>query len=146
VHRRYDTFELPEAPESPGGLLPDQLALSFSTDHEGNIASVAVPFEPLVRHIAARHRVPVIARCRSVRQVDLALEEVVPPQQPFWDHMLVVEGDGAGLSAADETAIAKADVTDEPLQLPCRPHRLPCRQLAASRCSSLVCGNNRTLT
>jgi hypothetical protein len=30
--------------------------------------------------------------------------------------MLVVEGDGAGLSAADETAIAKSDVTDEPLQ------------------------------
>jgi hypothetical protein len=56
VHRRYDTFELPEAPESPGGLLPGQLALSFSTDHEGNIASVAVPFEPLVPHIAARHR------------------------------------------------------------------------------------------
>jgi hypothetical protein len=52
AHRHYDTFELPEAPESPGGLLPGQLALSFSTDHEGNIASVAVPFEPLVKDIA----------------------------------------------------------------------------------------------
>jgi CubicO group peptidase (beta-lactamase class C family) len=52
AHRHYDTFELPEAPESPGGLLPGQLALSFSTDREGNIASVAVPFEPLVKDIA----------------------------------------------------------------------------------------------
>jgi CubicO group peptidase (beta-lactamase class C family) len=51
VHRHYDTFELPEAPESPGGLLPGQLALSFSTDREGNVASVAVPFEPLVQDI-----------------------------------------------------------------------------------------------
>jgi CubicO group peptidase (beta-lactamase class C family) len=52
AHRHYDTFELPEAPESPGGLLPGQLALSFSTDREGNIASVAVPLEPLVKDIA----------------------------------------------------------------------------------------------
>jgi hypothetical protein len=52
AHRHYDTFELPEAPESPGGLLPGQLAVSFSTDREGNIASVAVPFEPLVKDIA----------------------------------------------------------------------------------------------
>jgi len=52
THRHYDTFELPEAPESPGGLLPGQLTLSFSTDREGNIASVAVPFEPFVKGIA----------------------------------------------------------------------------------------------
>jgi CubicO group peptidase (beta-lactamase class C family) len=52
AHRHYDTFELPEAPKSPGGLLPGQLALSFSNDREGNIASVAVPFEPLVKDIA----------------------------------------------------------------------------------------------
>jgi hypothetical protein len=51
AHWRYDMFELPEAPESPGGLLPGQLALSFSTDREGNIASVAVPLEPLVGDI-----------------------------------------------------------------------------------------------
>jgi CubicO group peptidase (beta-lactamase class C family) len=52
VHRHSDTFELPEAPESPGRLLPGHLALSFSTDREGNIVSVAVPFEPLVKDIA----------------------------------------------------------------------------------------------
>jgi hypothetical protein len=52
AHRHSDTFELPEAPESPGRLLPGHLALSFSTDREGNIASVAVPFEPLVKDIA----------------------------------------------------------------------------------------------
>jgi CubicO group peptidase (beta-lactamase class C family) len=51
AHRHYDTFELPDAPESPGGLLPGRLALSFSTDREGNIASVAIPFEPLVKDI-----------------------------------------------------------------------------------------------
>jgi CubicO group peptidase (beta-lactamase class C family) len=46
AHRHYDTFELPEA---PGRLLPDRLAILFSTDHEGNIASLAAPFEPLVK-------------------------------------------------------------------------------------------------
>jgi CubicO group peptidase (beta-lactamase class C family) len=48
THRHYDTFELPEA---AGRLLPDRLAISFSTDREGNIASVAAPFEPLVKDI-----------------------------------------------------------------------------------------------
>jgi CubicO group peptidase (beta-lactamase class C family) len=51
AHRHYDTFELPEAPEAPGRLLPGRLAISFSTDREGNIASLAVPFEPLVKEI-----------------------------------------------------------------------------------------------
>jgi CubicO group peptidase (beta-lactamase class C family) len=49
AHRHYDMFELAEATDSPGDLLPDQLTLSFSTDREGNIASVAVPLEPLVK-------------------------------------------------------------------------------------------------
>jgi CubicO group peptidase (beta-lactamase class C family) len=51
AHRHYDTFELPEAPESPGGLLPGQLAISFSIDREGSIARLAVPFERLVKDI-----------------------------------------------------------------------------------------------
>jgi Domain of unknown function (DUF3471) len=51
AHRHFDTFELPEAPESPGGLLPGQLAISFFTDREGSIASLAAPFEPLVKDI-----------------------------------------------------------------------------------------------
>ena len=51
AHRHCDTFELPETLESPGSLLPGQLAKSFSTDREGNIASVSVPFEPLVKDI-----------------------------------------------------------------------------------------------
>jgi CubicO group peptidase (beta-lactamase class C family) len=51
AHRHYDTFELPEAPESPGGLLPSRLAISFAADREGNIASLAAPFEPLVKDI-----------------------------------------------------------------------------------------------
>jgi Domain of unknown function (DUF3471) len=48
AHRHYDTFELPEA---PGRLLPDRLTVSFSTDREGNIASLAAPFEPLVKDV-----------------------------------------------------------------------------------------------
>jgi Domain of unknown function (DUF3471)/Beta-lactamase len=48
AHRHYDTFELPEAPDR---LLLDRLAISFSTDREGNIASLAAPFEPLVKDI-----------------------------------------------------------------------------------------------
>ena len=48
AHRHYDTFELPEAPDR---LLPDRLAISFFTDREGNIASLAAPFEPLVKDI-----------------------------------------------------------------------------------------------
>ena len=48
AHRHYDTFELPRAPDR---LLPDQLAISFSTDREGNIASLAAPFEVLVKDI-----------------------------------------------------------------------------------------------
>jgi hypothetical protein len=52
AHRDSDTFELPKAPESPGGLLPGGLSLSFSTGHDGDIASVAVPLEPLVKDIA----------------------------------------------------------------------------------------------
>jgi len=48
THRHYDTFELPEA---AGRLLPDRLAVSFSTDREGNVASLAAPLEPLVKDI-----------------------------------------------------------------------------------------------
>ena len=48
AHRHYDTFELPEV---PGRLFPDRLAISFSTDREGDIVSLAAPFEPLVKDI-----------------------------------------------------------------------------------------------
>jgi hypothetical protein len=49
AHRHYDTFELPEAPDR---LLPDRLTVSFSTDdREGSIASLAAPFEPLVKDV-----------------------------------------------------------------------------------------------
>jgi hypothetical protein len=51
AHRHGDTFELPEAPESPGGLLPGGLAVAFSADRDGAIASLAVPFEPMVKDI-----------------------------------------------------------------------------------------------
>jgi len=51
VHRDRDTFELPESPESPGQLLPGRLAVAFSAGGDGNIASLAVPFEPLVAAI-----------------------------------------------------------------------------------------------
>jgi CubicO group peptidase (beta-lactamase class C family) len=49
AHWHYDTFELREAPGRRP--LPDRLAISFSTDREGDIASLAAPFEPLVKDI-----------------------------------------------------------------------------------------------
>jgi hypothetical protein len=37
-------------PRRPARLLPDRLAISFSTDRRGKIASLPAPFEPLVKH------------------------------------------------------------------------------------------------
>jgi CubicO group peptidase (beta-lactamase class C family) len=48
AHRHYDTFDLPEAPDR---LLPDRLSISFFNDREGDIASLAAPFEPLAKDI-----------------------------------------------------------------------------------------------
>ena len=48
AHRHYDTFELPKDPDR---MLPGGLAISFSTDREGNITSLSVPFEPMVNDI-----------------------------------------------------------------------------------------------
>jgi CubicO group peptidase (beta-lactamase class C family) len=48
AHRHYDTFELPERPE---GLLLHRIAISFSTDREGNIGTLAAPLEPLVKDV-----------------------------------------------------------------------------------------------
>jgi CubicO group peptidase (beta-lactamase class C family) len=70
VHRHYDTFELPEAPDSPGGLLPGQLALSFSNDSHGIISSVAVPFEPLVKDITFTRIA--VCDCKSPASVSAA--------------------------------------------------------------------------
>jgi hypothetical protein len=58
AHRHYDTFELPEAPDRLLDLLGYRLLISFSADREGNIASLAVPFEPLVKDIVFT-RIPV---------------------------------------------------------------------------------------
>jgi CubicO group peptidase (beta-lactamase class C family) len=48
THRHYDTFELPEVNDR---LLPNNLAISFTTDRDGNIASLAAPLEPMVKDI-----------------------------------------------------------------------------------------------
>jgi CubicO group peptidase (beta-lactamase class C family) len=72
THRHCDTFELPEQPDAPGRLLPGRLALSFSTDREGNITSLATPFEPLVKDIVFT-RVPCgdcpLLRRRAVHRI-----------------------------------------------------------------------------
>lgn len=47
-HRHYDTFELPEI---VGELNPDRLLVSFSTDRDGNIASLSMQLEVLVADI-----------------------------------------------------------------------------------------------
>jgi CubicO group peptidase (beta-lactamase class C family) len=53
AHRHHDTFELPEAPAGSlrTTLHPNGFTISFSSDREGNIASLSVPFEPLVKDI-----------------------------------------------------------------------------------------------
>jgi hypothetical protein len=48
THRHYETFELPEVKDR---LLPDQLAITFLTDREGNIVSLSAPLEPMVKDI-----------------------------------------------------------------------------------------------
>jgi CubicO group peptidase (beta-lactamase class C family) len=48
IHRHYETFELPEIKDR---LLPDQLAITFLTDREGNIVSLSSPLEPMVKDI-----------------------------------------------------------------------------------------------
>jgi CubicO group peptidase (beta-lactamase class C family) len=62
VHRHYETFELPEAPDR---LLPDQLAITFLTDREGNVVSLSAPLEPMVKDI-------VFARCAAGECLDAA--------------------------------------------------------------------------
>ena len=47
-HRHFETFELPEVPDR---LLPDRLAITFSTDREGDIVSLSAPLEPMVKDI-----------------------------------------------------------------------------------------------
>jgi CubicO group peptidase (beta-lactamase class C family) len=50
-HRHYDTFEVPQIPYE---LNPDRLAISFTTDRDGNIASLSAQLEPLVADIVFR--------------------------------------------------------------------------------------------
>jgi hypothetical protein len=47
-HRHYETFEVPEAPDRHA---PDLLAITFLTDHDGNIVSLSAPLEPAVQDI-----------------------------------------------------------------------------------------------
>ena len=50
-HRHYDTFEVPQIPYE---LNPDRLAISFTTDRDGNIASLSAQLEPMVADIVFR--------------------------------------------------------------------------------------------
>jgi CubicO group peptidase (beta-lactamase class C family) len=50
-HRHYDTFEVPHVPYD---LNPDHLAISFTTDRDGNIASLSAQLEPMVADIVFR--------------------------------------------------------------------------------------------
>jgi hypothetical protein len=61
AHRHYDTFELPEA---PGRLLPDRLPISFSTDREGNIASLGLRSSRSSKTSSSPGLQPAIARIR----------------------------------------------------------------------------------
>jgi hypothetical protein len=50
-HRHYDTFEVPRIPYE---LNPDRLAITFTTDRDGNIASLSAQLEPMVADIVFR--------------------------------------------------------------------------------------------
>jgi len=57
-HRHYDTFDLPRLPYE---LNPDRLAISFTTDRDGNIASLSAQLEPMVADIVFK-RAPAVIR------------------------------------------------------------------------------------
>ncbi|WP_024519058.1 serine hydrolase [Bradyrhizobium sp. Tv2a-2] len=48
AHRHYETFEVPRIPFE---LNPDRLAITFTTDRDGNVASLSAQFEVLVPDI-----------------------------------------------------------------------------------------------
>ncbi len=48
AHRHYETFEVPRVPYE---LNPDRLAISFTTDRDGNVASLSAQLEPMVADI-----------------------------------------------------------------------------------------------
>jgi CubicO group peptidase (beta-lactamase class C family) len=48
AHRHYETFETPQLPHD---LNPDRLAISFSTDRDGNVVSLSAQLDPLVADI-----------------------------------------------------------------------------------------------
>jgi CubicO group peptidase (beta-lactamase class C family) len=48
THRHYETFEVPQLPYE---LNPDRLAISFTTDRDGNVASLSAQFEAMVADI-----------------------------------------------------------------------------------------------
>jgi CubicO group peptidase (beta-lactamase class C family) len=48
THRHYETFETPRLPYE---LNPDGLAISFTTDRDGNVASLSAQLEPMVADI-----------------------------------------------------------------------------------------------
>ena len=68
THRHYDTFELPQIPYE---LNPDRLAISFTTDRDGNIVSLSAQLEPMVADI-------VFKRAPAGECLDDAF-----PRQPF---------------------------------------------------------------
>lgn len=48
AHRHYETFETPQMPYE---LNPDHLAITFTTDRDGNVASLSAQLEPMVADI-----------------------------------------------------------------------------------------------
>jgi hypothetical protein len=48
THRHYETFEVPRLPYE---LNPDRLAISFTTDRDGNVASLSAQLETMVADI-----------------------------------------------------------------------------------------------
>jgi CubicO group peptidase (beta-lactamase class C family) len=86
AHRHYDSFQLPYV---FGELNPDDLVISFTTDRDGNIASLSAQLEPLVADI-------VFTRAAAGDCVDPAFRAACVGQYIRGDAIQVVARDAEG--------------------------------------------------
>ena len=86
AHRHYDSFQLPYV---LGDLNPDDLVITFTTDRDGNIASLSAQLEPLVPDI-------VFTRAASGECMDGAFRKACVGDYIRGDQTQVVSVDAEG--------------------------------------------------
>jgi hypothetical protein len=86
THRHYETFETPRLPYE---LNPDGLAISFTTDRDGNVASLSAQLEPMVPDI-------VFVRAPSGDCVDAGFREARAGRYRHGSttHLVALQADG----------------------------------------------------